>query len=75
VQCSNSAQAHKFAKESDMKYVTNFFSYLAQSDLRSKQALEEAYLAKSANIYDLESRMRNLEQQRNYLPWGGFNQQ
>jgi Protein of unknown function (DUF3563) len=57
-----------------MKYVTNFFSYLAKSDMRSKQALEEAYLAKSANIYDLESRIRNLEQQRNFYPLGWIQQ-
>jgi Protein of unknown function (DUF3563) len=58
-----------------MKYVANFFSYLAKSDMRSRQALEEAYLAKSANIYDLESRIRNLQQQRNCFPWGESKQQ
>jgi Protein of unknown function (DUF3563) len=58
-----------------MKYVTNFFNYLAKSDERSKREFEEAYLAKSANIYELECRMRELEQKRNFYPWVGFTQQ
>ncbi len=57
-----------------MKYLTNFIHYLAKSDERSKRAYEDAYLAKSANIYDLESRMRELEQQQHFHPWARITQ-
>ncbi|MGB8337826.1 MAG: DUF3563 family protein [Burkholderiales bacterium] len=57
-----------------MNLMQKFFSYLARIDERQKQQYEEAYLAKATNIYELEYRMRELEQKGAVNPWGGFSQ-
>jgi hypothetical protein len=47
-----------------MKFIRNFFSYLAQSDEYHERKRQEVYLAESADIPDLESRMRKLEREK-----------
>ncbi|MGB9151440.1 MAG: DUF3563 family protein [Burkholderiales bacterium] len=57
-----------------MKYISDFLDRLAKRVDRNKRDIEEAYLAKSSNIYELESRMRELEQTSNFHPWARFTQ-
>lgn len=57
-----------------MKYISDLFDRLAKRVDHNKREIEEAYLAKSSNIYELESRMRELEQTSNFHPWARFNQ-
>jgi Protein of unknown function (DUF3563) len=52
-----------------MNFLRKFFNYLDRNDERIKQEYVEAYLAKSANIYDLEYRMRELGQKNNAYPF------
>ncbi|MGB8855911.1 MAG: DUF3563 family protein [Burkholderiales bacterium] len=58
-----------------MKYISDFLDRLAKRVDRNQRDIEETYLAKSSNIYELESRMRELEQTSNFHPWARFNQQ
>jgi hypothetical protein len=52
-----------------MNIFRKFFNYLDRNDERRKQEYVEAYLAKSANIYDLEYRMRELGQKSIAYPF------
>ena len=58
-----------------MKFLRNFFSYLAQSDEYHERKSQEAYLAKSVDIHDLEYRMRELDRCKKVYPWVAFTRQ
>jgi hypothetical protein len=55
-----------------MNIFRKFFNYLDRNDERRKQEYVEAYLAKSANIYELEYRMRELSQRSASSPWAAL---
>jgi hypothetical protein len=55
-----------------MNIIRKFFNYLDRNDERRKQEYVEAYLAKSANIYELEYRMRELNQRSAGSPWAAL---
>jgi hypothetical protein len=56
-----------------MKAIFELFRRLAESAERREQERQDAYLAESTDIYDLECRMRELEQRNRRLnaPWMG----
>lgn len=58
-----------------MKFIMKFFRDLAKSDECREQERQEAYLAKSVDIHDLEYRMRELEREKKVFPWVAFNRQ
>jgi Protein of unknown function (DUF3563) len=58
-----------------MKFILNFFNYLAQSDEYHERKRQEAYLAQSSDISDLEYRMRELERKPKRFPWVAFTRQ
>lgn len=58
-----------------MKFIMKFFSDLAKSDACREQERQEAYLAKSVDIHDLEYRMRELEREKKVFPWVAFKRQ
>ena len=58
-----------------MKFIMKFFNNLAKSDERREQERQEAYLAKSVDIHDLEYRMRELEREKKVFPWVAFTRQ
>ena len=64
-----------FSKEYDMKFILNFFNYLAQSDEYHERKRQESYLSESADIHDLEYRMRELERGRKIFSWVAFTRQ
>jgi len=51
-----------------MGFILKFFNYLAKSDEYREQQRQEAYLAKSTDIHDLEYRLRELERERKIFP-------
>lgn len=55
-----------------MNFIRDFFNSLAKSDECREQEREEAYLAKSADIHDLEYRMRELKREKRVFPWVAF---
>jgi Protein of unknown function (DUF3563) len=61
--------AHFIGKEQQMKFLRNFFSYLAQSDEYHEMKAQEAYLANAVDIHDLEYRMRELDRGGKAHPW------
>jgi Protein of unknown function (DUF3563) len=52
-----------------VKFILNFFSYLAQSDEYHERKRREAYLSQSVSISDLENRMRELDRENRVFPW------
>ena len=58
-----------------MKFIVSFFNNLAKSDESREQERQEAYLAKSTDIHDLEYRMRKLEREKKFFPWVAFTRQ
>ena len=58
-----------------MKFIRNFFSYLAQSDEYHERKRQEVYLSESADIQDLEYRMRELERNKKNYSWDAFTRQ
>ena len=58
-----------------MKFVLDFFNYLAKRDACRERGHLEAYLAKSADIHELEYRMRELERGKKVSPWVAFTRQ
>ncbi len=58
-----------------MKFILNFFNYLAKSDACRERGHQEDYLAKSADIHELEYRMRELERGKKVSPWVAFTRQ
>ena len=58
-----------------MSFILNFFNNLAKSDECREQERQEAYLAKSVDIHDLEYRMRELERGKKVFPWVAFTRQ
>lgn len=58
-----------------MKWIRNFFSFLAQSDEYHERNREEAYLAESADIHEFEYRMRELKREKKDFPWIAFKRQ
>jgi Protein of unknown function (DUF3563) len=58
-----------------MKFIMKFFNDLAKSDERRELEREEAYLAKSVDIHDLEYRMGELEREKKVFPWVAFTRQ
>ncbi len=58
-----------------MKFILNFFSYLAQSDEYHERKLREVYLSDSADIQDLEYRMREFDRQKKKYSWDAFTRQ
>ena len=58
-----------------MKFILNFFNYLAQSDEYHERKRQETYLAQSTDINDLENRMRELERKPKNFPWVAFTRQ
>ena len=58
-----------------MSFILNFFNNLAKSDECRERQREEAYLAKSADIHELEYRMRELEREKKVFPWVAFTRQ
>ena len=55
-----------------MKTVVEFVKKLLVSIMQTEQQRREAYLAKSADIHDLEYRMRELDRQESYYSWVAF---
>ena len=58
-----------------MKFILNFFNYLAQSDEYHERKRQEAYLAQSTDISDLENRMRELQRKPKSFSWVAFTRQ
>lgn len=58
-----------------MKFMLNFFNYLAQSDEYHERKRQEVYLAESTDISDLENRMRELQRKPKNSPWVAFTRQ
>ena len=58
-----------------MKFIRNFFSYLAQSDEYHERKRQESYLSESADIHELEYRMRELGREKKGFPWVAFTRQ
>lgn len=58
-----------------MKVILNFYNYLAKSEACREREHLEAYLAKSADIHELEYRMRELERGKKVFPWVAFTRQ
>jgi Protein of unknown function (DUF3563) len=58
-----------------MKWIRYFFSYLTQSDEYHEHKREETYLAGSADIHELEYRMRELKREKKDFPWIAFKRQ
>jgi Protein of unknown function (DUF3563) len=75
VQCSNSGIGRLPEKESGMKFILNFFNYLAKSGEQQLRERQEAYLAQSADISDLEYRMRELARKPQHFSWVAFPRQ
>ena len=55
-----------------MKTVVEFVKKLLASITQTEQQRREAYLAKSADIHDLEYRMRELDRQESHYSWVAF---
>ncbi|CAG9212981.1 conserved hypothetical protein [Paraburkholderia tropica] len=47
-----------------MYLISRFFLFLTKSAETSRKEREEAYLSESADIYDLEFRMRKLDREK-----------
>ena len=58
-----------------MKTVAEFVKKLLASIVQTEQQRREAYLAKSADIHDLEYRMRELDKQESHYNWVAFTRQ
>jgi len=55
-----------------MKAIFDLFRRLAESTERRERDRQEAYLAESTDIYDLEYRMQELDRRnRSSAPWMG----
>jgi hypothetical protein len=55
-----------------MKAILDFFRRLAESPERRERERQDAYLAESIDLYDLEFRMRQLDRKnRASAPWMG----
>jgi len=55
-----------------MKSVLNFLRLLIEGGKESERERQEAYLAESTDIYDLEYRIRELDREsRHKPPWMG----
>jgi hypothetical protein len=56
-----------------MKGIFDVLRYLAESPERREREREDAYLAESTDIYDLEYRMRELDRRNRQrsAPWTG----
>ena len=52
-----------------MKFILRFFHRLERAAERRERERQEAYLAESTDVYDLEYRMRELEQDRKAFPY------
>ena len=52
-----------------MKFILRFFHRLERAAERRERERQEAYLAKSTDVYNLEYRMRELEQVRKAFPY------
>ena len=55
-----------------MKIIAQFFKDLLASIVQTEQQRREAYLAKSADIHDLEYRMRELDKEESRYNWVTF---
>lgn len=51
-----------------MKSIFSFFKRLTESSKRREREREEAYLAESTDIYDLEYRIRELDREIHLKP-------
>lgn len=58
-----------------MKFILNWFNYLARSGESRARERDEAYLAQSVDISDLEYRMRELARKPQHFPWVAFTRQ
>ena len=70
--CIDQSIATIMEKEKDMKRIFTLFKPLFESAERREQQRREAYLAASTDLYDLEYRMRKLDQRDQPKPaWMG----
>ena len=58
-----------------MNTIAKFFTDLLAGMMQTEQQRREAYLAKSADIHDLEYRMRELDKQESHYNWVAFTRQ
>ncbi len=58
-----------------MNFIRNFFNYLARNGEQQAREQDEAYLAQSADISDLEYRMRQLARKPQHFSWVAFPRQ
>ncbi len=58
-----------------MKFIRNFFNYLSQSDEYHERKRQEIYLSESADIHELEYRMRELKRAKKEFSWVAFTRQ
>ena len=55
-----------------MNTIAKFFTDLLAGMMQTEQQRREAYLAKSADIHDLEYRMRELDKEESHYNWVAF---
>ena len=61
-----------FARSTTMKYIWHVARRLAEHYERRERERRNAYLAQSADLYDLERRMRELDRESRRIPaWMG----
>ena len=53
-----------------MNALSKLFAWIFDADHDSSQQLDDAYIAESADLYELESRIRQLARRRSFGPFG-----
>jgi len=53
-----------------MNFISHFISWIFDADQSNSQQRDEAYIAESADLYELEFRMRQLDRRRPFGPFG-----
>ena len=54
----------------DVNLISQFIGWIFDADQNNIQQRDEAYIAESTDLYELESRMRELDRRRPFGPFG-----
>ena len=57
-------------QSTDVNLISQFIGWIFDADQSNMQQRDEAYIAESADLYELESRMRELDRRRPFGPFG-----
>jgi Protein of unknown function (DUF3563) len=53
-----------------VNFISQFIGWIFDAEQNNSQQRDEAYIAESADLYELESRMRELDRRRPFGPFG-----